>query len=64
MKLMKAFVISLKKDLEKRTALLMQCQNIGLETEVFYAVDGATLSEEFISRSVDNYFSMGANCER
>ncbi|MEG3133880.1 glycosyltransferase family 25 protein [Rouxiella sp. T17] len=52
---MKTYVISLENDFDKRAVLLSQCKELGLEVELFYAIEGAALELSYINRNVDNY---------
>ena len=52
---MKAYVVSLEQDLQRRRHVCKQLKDIGLKAEIFYGIDGRTLtSEQVISLQHSN----------
>ena len=52
---LKAYVVSLEQDLQRRRHVCKQLKDIGLKAEIFYGIDGRTLtSEQVISLQHSN----------
>lgn len=56
---MKTFIISLKKDNDKRAVLLSQCKALNFNVQLFDAIDGTVLDQAFMKQNVDNYPECG-----
>lgn len=52
---MKAFVINLSWEVEKKQRIIDECERVGLDVEIYNAVDGGSLSEPFLRENVFDY---------
>lgn len=52
---MKVFVVNLKREPKKREHITRECQRLGLDFEIYDAVDGSTLPEDFLKKNVLDY---------
>ncbi|WP_294910488.1 glycosyltransferase family 25 protein [Tatumella sp. UBA2305] len=52
---MKTFVINLPREVEKKQHITDECERVGLDVEIYNAVDGSSLSEDFLRENVFDY---------
>lgn len=52
---MKTYVINLASQIKKKEHIISECKKLNLDFEIYNAVNGAELSEEFINKNVLDY---------
>lgn len=52
---MKVFVINLEREVNKKNRIIEQCNKLNLKFEMYNAVDGSKLSEDFLRENVLDY---------
>lgn len=52
---MKVFVINLEREIDKKNRIIIECEKLNLNFDIYNAIDGNKLSKDFLSENVLDY---------